>query len=286
MRTVRKLTNKEWAEISEKYKDGGAHLYRGKRTFFYNGGTLWKHDYLFEMLIDAGMYDKPPPIYNDEERNTWQVVIVLPGVERISDLAFKGCANLETVIMADSVKRIEYEAFERCESLLYVRLSKNLEYIGECSFENCKSLTSIFIPPSCRQIDRFAFNHRYAYYHGCGKLIIFSVSQHTQLGEGVFSGTALIEASPFDSSDHDRVNEWINTLNDGQDFSLHRECASMNPSFDRIYENVKAQGLKTLYRKNSIGITALDHLSANPYSEVDQQAIAKKYILEMMGEVV
>lgn len=76
-------------------------MYKGKKTLFYNGENLW----------DGGLFGEPL-VYNNEERRTWQVIIVLPGVEVIPEWTFCWCAKLETVIMADdSVQRIEHEGF-------------------------------------------------------------------------------------------------------------------------------------------------------------------------------
>lgn len=185
--------------------------------------------------------------------------------------------------MSDTVTRIERDVYQCCSGIMFVRLSKSLEYIGDYAFYDCTSLPSIFIPTSCREISDEAFK-------SCIRLIILSVQRHTQLGIDIIENTAQIRASPFNilNYDDDIINERIKTINDGPDFNLHRECASMSPSSERIDNIIKAQGLKALNRKNSIGITALEYLSANPYTdlEINQQAIARKYILEMMGEVV
>ena len=59
-------------------------MYQGKMTFFYNGEILWDVE------------NEEPLIYNQEERQSWKVVIVLPGVERIPEDTFQGCENIET----------------------------------------------------------------------------------------------------------------------------------------------------------------------------------------------
>ncbi|GFH61912.1 hypothetical protein CTEN210_18388 [Chaetoceros tenuissimus] len=194
MRLFRKLTKKEWKEISEKYKDGGIHMFRGKRTLFYNGEKLWDVE------------NREHLIYNDEERQTWQVIIILPGVEVIPDHTFQECGNVKTVIMADTVRRIETDAFSQCYSLKFVKLSTNLEYIGASAFSFCECLTSIFIPPSCREIGTWAF-------YECKKLIILSVPQHTQLGEGVITDTALIHRTESYHQQDDNTKEAPNLWN-------------------------------------------------------------------------
>ena len=115
-------------------------MYKGKKTLFYNGEKLYDEE------------NREWLIYSKEERDSWEVIIVLPGVEIIRDENFSWCVNVKTVIMSEDVKRIEYGAFSSCRSLVFVKLSRNLEYIGELAFIYCLSLTSIFIPPSCTEM--------------------------------------------------------------------------------------------------------------------------------------
>jgi hypothetical protein len=261
-------------------------MYKGKITYFYNGEILWDEE-TEEFLI-----------YDEEERKTWEVIIVLPGVEVIPKNTFcgcdngktvGGCKNVKTVIMSDSVKRIESWAFSYCGRLEFVRLSSNLEYIGSFAFEACRSLSSIFIPPSCREISDSAF-------YMCTKLIILSVPRQTQLGEQVIGNTAFIKASPFEVDengyyyDHnEEVNEWIKNLNQAEEFALHRECASIEPpSEENIYEIINHQGLPSIHVKNEIGLTAFEYLQKNPYTEnqIDQHKLIKRYILDLMEEII
>ncbi|GFH58495.1 hypothetical protein CTEN210_14971 [Chaetoceros tenuissimus] len=269
MKRSRNPTRAEWDAF---VRDGpGVRMWKGQLTFFYKGEVLndGENDYL---------------VYSKEERLKWQVIIILPEVEVIPEGTFSSCKNVKTVIMADTVKRIEENAFLFCFSLEYVRLSRNLEYIGESAFCFC-SLTSIFIPPSCGEIGDEALI--------CEKLIIFSVPQTTQLGENVIAATALIEASPFELThqhlywQHEEVNAWIKNINQGDEFALHRACSAVNPPLENdLVAILKEQGLDAWRVPNAIDVTPLQYLEANPYAEIDEQEIVKKYILEMMGEVV
>ena len=252
----------------------GVIMYKGKKTLFWNG----------EILRGDGEW----LIYDQEERETWEVIIVLPGVEIIPENAFNWCKNIETVIMADTVRRIEMFAFYWCKSLLFVRLSRNLEYIGVCAFSGCISLTSIFIPPSCREICSSAFD-------GCSELIIFSVPRNTQLGDDVIFGcTALLEASSFESDEdgnyenHVEVNWWIKNMNQSEECALHRACSAYNPSKDAVYEILMQQGLPSLHKKNQIGITPYRYLQENPFADfhIDEQKLINRFVLGMMGEII
>ncbi|GFH56969.1 hypothetical protein CTEN210_13445 [Chaetoceros tenuissimus] len=273
MRLQRGFTNKEWKEISEKYKDGGVHMYRGKKTLFYKGEKLCENPR--EFLV-----------YDFEERNTWRVIIVLPGVEIIPEGTFFQCINVKKVIMADSVRRIEEAAFFQCFNLKFVKLSRNLEFIGKYAFYICVWLTSIFFPPSCTMIGEKAFMY-------CKQLIIMSVPSHTDLGENVIAHTALIEASYFkvdkdgEYDNNDEVNEWIKLLNQEEEFAIHRECSAYSPpSEERLYEIIKEQGLSSLHTANQIGITALKYLQVNPFFEnqIEEKKLINRYVLGLMGE--
>ncbi len=255
----------------------GVRMFRGKKTLFYNGEELWDEE-TREYLI-----------YDQAEQKSWEVIIVLPGVEMIPEETFSSCEKLETVILSDTVIRIEREAFSGCNSLSFVKLSRSLEYIGGYAFFGCECLPSIFIPPSCQEIGTRAFLR-------CKKLIVLHVPHQTQLGEKVIDNTALIEASAFeideysvyDTSINDNVNHWIKNVNgDDDQFALHRACSSFNPNTQVIYEIVKRKGLVSFKKKNQIGITPMQYLEANPFAEhIDQSSVMKRYVLEMMGEAV
>ena len=269
MKLQRKLTSREWAENVA--LGPGVRMFRGKKTLFWNGEELW----------EGGLYGHPI-IYNKEERDSWEVIIVLPGVEIIPAYIFL-CLNVETVIMADTVKRIEEFAFDSCSSLKFVKLSRSLEYIGFAAFRHCTSLTSIFIPPSCQEIRTSAF-------YDCKKLIILSIPQYTQLGEDVIARTALIQASHFEEDEyknHEQVNEWIKNINSYyEEYALHKACSAFNPQAESIYAIVKRVGIQAFQEPNSIGITPAQYLDANYFAQVDQTKIINRYILDLMGEIV
>ncbi|GFH51846.1 hypothetical protein CTEN210_08322 [Chaetoceros tenuissimus] len=317
------LTDTEWVEIVA--LGPGIRMYKGKKTHFYNGEKIWEG-----MLT----FIRHNLVYNWEERQTWEVIIVLPGVEIIPWNTFNGCSNLETVIMPDTVKRIEVGAFCQCKCLVYIRLSRNLEYIGnwafdscalletvimpdtvkrievgafcqckclvyirlsrnleyigESAFESCESLTSIFIPPSCRKIDDKAFLR-------CTHLLmVVKKKQDRNLGRRIYQGTAFIKKLTSECVKHGFYNQqskeaavqWIRSIQQGEAKALHSACASCNPVFETIYALVKQRGIKAMRMENLFGFTPSHFLSANPYSEIEEGDLVKKYILEMMGEVV
>ncbi|GFH57163.1 hypothetical protein CTEN210_13639 [Chaetoceros tenuissimus] len=260
----------------------GVRMYKGKKTLFYNGEILSKE-------IPLQYYGQGIEflIYDEEERQSWEAIIVLPGVEVIAYLTFVDCIKVEAVIMADSsVRRIEESAFQDCYKLAYVKLSRNLEYIGRVAFFST-SLISVFIPPSCTRIDSQAFN-------SCDELIIFHVPQDTELyGWDVFHGTNLLGISPVEMNNErevedmdNEVSDWIKNINNDEQYALHRACSSFDPSEDYIYGIVQRERSLAIFKqKNSIGITPSQYLSANPYAEVTEQMIIKRFVLEIMGEL-
>ena len=59
------------------------------------------------------------------------------------------------------------------------------------------------------------------------------------------------------------------------------------PSEDNIYEIIKQQGLPSLQVQNEIGVTALEYLEKNPYTEnqINQHKLMKRLIHDLMGEI-
>ncbi|GFH50160.1 hypothetical protein CTEN210_06636 [Chaetoceros tenuissimus] len=262
-----RVQNEEWRRFIP-----GSRMCQGKKTLFYNGEKLW------EEVEDGG--EIRYLIYDEEEQRSWEMIIVLPGVEEIPWQTFATLSKIETVIMSDSLKRIKNEAFVGCVNLSFVKLSRNLEFIGESAFEDCKYLSSIFIPPSCTKISDLAFL-------GCKKLIIMNVPQHSRLGWNTIEETSLFDDSPlekssrYDEDDIDKVNRWVKSFNKGREFSLHRLCCStyedeIFPIQEQIYEAVKEHGPKVLQKENKIGITPLKYLEENPYLEnIDEMKMGK-----------
>lgn len=263
-------------------------MYRGKRTLFYNGALLFDQN--------LGVYSN----YNVAERQSWEVIIVLPRTRVISKQTFHGCWNVEAVVMADdSVERIEEYAFSMCNGVEHVQLSTNLQYIGERAFmswvhlpsiilpqnllvigknafEHCNLLTSIIIPLNCIEIGDGAFSE-------CTELLIFNVPTNTVLGRNVINHTALMRKYVALGLDEE-VNTWIKNINNNDEDELHRVCSSINPNIRNILNIVQQQGLRSLKTENTNGITPSEYLSANPFTNITELMIIKTCILNKIGE--
>lgn len=86
-------------------------------------------------------------------------VIILDGVETISEDAFSNCQNLERVVLPDSVVTIESCAFNYCKKLKSVTFSKNLKKIDSQAFYHCESLTDLVLPEGLESIGIYAFSN-------------------------------------------------------------------------------------------------------------------------------
>lgn len=273
------LSDAEWQEIQK--LGPGVRMYEDKKTLFWNG------EILYNRRDDTRKY----LIYDYEERQSWEMIIILPGVEIIPRETFYACRNVKTVIMADDVKRIKWCVFGLCHSLECIRLSRSLEYIGFLAFNFCESLKSVFIPDSCREIDSSVFSN-------CKKLIIFKVPQHTRIGKDVVSKTLLFRKSYNHHisvlNQEEFVRTWVKNLNQIDTttniridkYAIHRLCSSMDPSIDTLYNRyIRRFGLRVMKYRNKIGISPSRYLSENPYVEVDEQKLINRFILEKLGEI-
>ncbi|GFH57142.1 DUF4132 domain-containing protein [Chaetoceros tenuissimus] len=267
------ISTEEWQEIER--MGPGVREYKGLKTLFYNGERLW--DGINDVCL----------VHSKEERDSWQAIIVLPGVEVIPSSTFTECKNVKTVIMTDSINMVGHCAFEKCKSLVFIKFSRNLGCIGWSAFKLCISLKSIFIPSSCREIIDFAFA-------SCIKLRILSIPQHTQLAVGVFHGAAFTTKSPFEIDSNGfydlfidgSMKEWIRSINNEEKYTLHRLCCSHVLEMNDIQTFVEREGLRTMTVKNSIGVTPSEYLEANPYLKVKVKQIINYFILRKMGELV
>lgn len=283
------ITPETWKNQKWKY-------YRGKKTFFYDGRRLGNVG-----DINGDDFDEryTTLIYDKAERDSWEIVIVLPGVEVIPDYTFFECQNIKEVFMSNSVERIENSAFEECENLCGVELSSNLKYMGNEAFYNCLSLCGIAIPPSCEEIGHEVFCN-------CESLRGLDIPEYTKVGNYIIKGTELLDRnlslfteyksqSVFDAwyplEENENVNNWIKGVHQysgGEQYALHRACFDSNPNIDSIYQIMKKRGSLRAFRQiNRKHRTPSWYLHKNPFAKnIDEKKIITRYILEMVGEII
>ena len=87
----------------------------------------------------------------------------------ISDYAFYGCENLETVVTADGLTDLGKGVFQNCVKLSAITLAKTVTAIPEDAFYGCKALTSIDLSGDTASVERGAF-------FGCDELTTVTFS--------------------------------------------------------------------------------------------------------------
>lgn len=259
----------------------------GLVTLFYDGSKeLYNHELSLEWL-DVHDYVEPSNLessnVSDEckgylrERWSWQQIIVVEGVTAIPELTFCCCYNIKRVIFANIVIRIEDNAYMECRSLIFVKWSINLEFIGDNVFYNC-NLSSVFMPPRCREIGELVFGKN----ENLSLLYVPNTLLTTfGLGSSVLDSTKLQQIVPREIN----IDEhWLKNINNDEKFALHRVCSSFQPTLEMIVDVVKEKGGPKAFKvKNNIGITPSRYLKENPYTDVTEKEIVKKYVLDMMG---
>ena len=81
-----------------------------------------------------------------------------PGVARIEDKAFEGCAGLSHVSIGDGVESIGNWAFSKCRFLRTAVFPDSLDAIGNGAFHECSGLTEASIPGPVKTIGSRAFS--------------------------------------------------------------------------------------------------------------------------------
>lgn len=219
----------------------------------------------------------------------------MEGVEFIENSAFTGFKKLQIVIMASTVKRIGRFAFCGCVKLTQILWSTNLEVIEYSAFYLCKSLRKVFLPPSCREVHANVFQH-------CKNLVMFVYPFGVNLSWWLFGNTKIEKVSPigeyiapneeeeeddeyYDEKYNRQVHEWLRSVHD-DDCPLHAACKEYDPSMEQVFSVVSERGLNSLYVRDIFGLTGLDYIDANQFSNIGEVDIARYFVMRMMGEVL
>ena len=118
-------------------------------------------------------------------RNSFVRRIVIPGtITTITDHAFYGCDNLETVKLMRGTTQILSYAFAENALLQSINLPDTLVSIGASAFDNCDSLQAILLPNNLQTIGDYAFRNT--------QLSTVIVHNNvTNIGLGAFQGCPL-----------------------------------------------------------------------------------------------
>ena len=123
----------------------------------------------------TGDFKVPISTYNIKE------FVIPDGVTKISDEAFFGCTELESVVIPDSVTSIGEDAFAWCDSLTSIVIPDSVTTIGDGAFSYCDSLTSVTIGSGVISIGDSAF-------YGCDNLTSVVIGDSvTSIGHHAFT---------------------------------------------------------------------------------------------------
>ena len=113
--------------------------------------------------------------------------IIEDEVTHITDGAFGGTANIETITFTSSLKSIGSKAFEYCSKLSSLVLPSSVEIIGERAFQYCDQLSSIMLPRSIQEIGDYAFC-------GCTSIHTISIPKAVKrIGHAAFKDCASLQ---------------------------------------------------------------------------------------------
>ncbi|GFH49926.1 leucine-rich repeat domain-containing protein [Chaetoceros tenuissimus] len=241
-------------------------------TVIYNGGQWWNYS------------TRSPLVHSQEERDSWEHVIIAEGVVVIPPFTFNLLGNMRKLTMSDTVIRIEESAFSGCSKLVEVRWSKNLEYIGYHAFLFCELLGSEFgptnfLPPSLRQLGSGCFKL-------CLEMKIMILPETAVVNEESFACTKIIKESAAAIKDIHYINAWTN-----EDYPVHALFRKSMIDCDKVIQNLSEEDVlysdisRMLYEeKDDTGLAPMDYMNANPYSEkFDEWALIRSRVLCQMN---
>lgn len=90
-------------------------------------------------------------------------VTIKGNVETISECAFMGCENINSIILPETVTVIEQSAFSGCKKLSDIKIPASVKIIGDKAFNACSSIKEIVIPDGILEIGLSVFA-------GCSKI--------------------------------------------------------------------------------------------------------------------
>ena len=90
--------------------------------------------------------------------DTFTEVTIPENVNKIGNLAFSGCANLEKVTFEGSgPEKISEETFSECVSLKEISIPDSVKVIDRGAFYDCLNLEKVVLPKGIKHIEKDAF---------------------------------------------------------------------------------------------------------------------------------
>ncbi len=160
-------------------------LYLQKKDQYITEYTEYNDCYYYGTLSNPFEYFIKPKDIRVKE------VKIHPSTIYITDKAFYGCYELESVEIPHSVKELGEFVFAYCYKLGKIQLSQNLSSIPNCCFYKCSSLTDVKIPSNVTNIRERAF-------YNCESLTSITIpSGVTSIGERAFQECSKLKTVTF-----------------------------------------------------------------------------------------
>ena len=126
----------------------------------YTDGTLYVKGTgpMSEFEVNSGVSTRQPwqEYIANNSGYTIKKVVVEDGVTSLSEGAFQGCINLESVEIASSVTVLPYKCFDRCALLRTIR-AKGVVEVHSDAFCACAKLTTVTLSASLQVVEDGAF---------------------------------------------------------------------------------------------------------------------------------
>lgn len=287
------------------FYDGSEELYNDQLHYTYET-SRWSQDYWRERLswqqiiIVDGVTEIPMITF--EGCTNIKRVIFADTVIRIEYWAFAGC-SLTFIKLPINLEYIGSEAFLGC-NLSSVFLPPRCRLIGQGAFNINKDLEILNVPQDVELESEEDVDY------GMPQDVEVETEEDDMeiipLGDVVAEEDMIViplgNAETDGESDIDfvkdtkllerfedaRVNvsvlHWLKTINNNNEFALHRVCCSFEPTLEMILDTMKEKGGPKAFKvENSIGITPSQYLKENPFATVAEKEIIEKYIMDMTG---
>lgn len=180
-------------------------------------------------------------------------------LQKIGDMAFFQCKNLQTFHFENGILEIGSLAFAKDENLTDVYLPETLEHIGYNAFWGCENLTNINIPKSLTLLDNGCFSETgitsvtipgnivkcKTTFYGCKNLQEALLEEGVQTVHGTFSQCPALETVVFPSTIKEISRSTFHgctSLKDVWIYSIDADLDFVFPSLNHINKVITADG--------------------------------------------
>ena len=157
--------------LSKSYADEFARTYKIPYTVRYSRGGACGENLIWSISEDGTLkisgngamtaYGSASDVPWNEQNVNIKNIVISSGVTSISDYAFSGCVNLESVEFEkdSSLTVIGGSAFKGCTALTSIVLPDSLKTVYGNAFAGCTALASIYMPDDVAKLYASAFNN-------------------------------------------------------------------------------------------------------------------------------